>query len=389
MSTFKCEVVKIDGVENHPNADRLSIIKIRGFDCISAKLDDGSHRYNVGDLVVYIPEQSIVPEWLLKTMGFWDEVNNCGTLSGGPKNRVKAIRLRGIFSQGILFPVRNGFVEKEFQDFVAVKEGDDVAEIIGVTKFEPTIPIAFAGKMGALFGHTIKFDLESYQNNPTVFNENDYVVATEKLHGTCFQMGVLLKADLDETQLLSTIDLTTDYCVYVTSKGLGAKGFVQKPDADNENNVYLKIAKQYFIDNGKLKQIVLENKPEKNLVIFGEIYGTGIQDLVYDGSTDIQFRMFDMLHNDRYLDYDQMMNVANFYDIPTVPLLYRGKFNRDELIKHRDGMTVLGGKNIREGIVIKPIIEQTDIRGLPCGGRKQLKWVSPDYLLRKNGTEYN
>ena len=71
MANFEVKVVKIDSKENHPNADRLTIYKIGGYTCISNKLVDGSDRYNVGDLVVYIPSDSILPEALLKKMEFW------------------------------------------------------------------------------------------------------------------------------------------------------------------------------------------------------------------------------------------------------------------------------------------------------------------------------
>ena len=68
MANFECKVVKIEKKANHPNADRLTIYNIGGYNCISNKLPDGSDRYNVGDLVVYIPENALLPEWLLKKM---------------------------------------------------------------------------------------------------------------------------------------------------------------------------------------------------------------------------------------------------------------------------------------------------------------------------------
>ena len=61
MSNFEVLVSKIDDIYDHPNADRLSLVKIRDYVCISAKLDDGSHRYKKDHLVVYVPEDSIVP----------------------------------------------------------------------------------------------------------------------------------------------------------------------------------------------------------------------------------------------------------------------------------------------------------------------------------------
>jgi len=36
-------------------------------------------------------------------------------------------------------------------------------------------------------------------------------------------------------------------------------------------------------------------------------------------------------------------------------------------------------------VVIRPLVEQND----PAVGRLILKWISPDYLTRKGGTEFN
>jgi RNA ligase (TIGR02306 family) len=106
MAEFEVKIVKIDDVSEHPNADRLTLVKIGGYTCIANKKEDGSWRYQKGDLVAYIPENSVLPEWLLKRLDMWNEEKDIGYLSGSKGNRVKAIKLRGTFSEGILFPVR-------------------------------------------------------------------------------------------------------------------------------------------------------------------------------------------------------------------------------------------------------------------------------------------
>jgi hypothetical protein len=51
MSTFSCPVVRVSSVEDHPNADRLSLVRLEGLGylCVSGKLEDGSPRYKAGD----------------------------------------------------------------------------------------------------------------------------------------------------------------------------------------------------------------------------------------------------------------------------------------------------------------------------------------------------
>ena len=84
MSTFSCPLVQVKSVENHPNADRLSLINLEGlaYVCISGKLEDGSPRYKPGDWVVYIPSAAVLPESMLREMDFWDKEKNKGTLAG-------------------------------------------------------------------------------------------------------------------------------------------------------------------------------------------------------------------------------------------------------------------------------------------------------------------
>jgi len=449
MSNFEVKVVKIDAVENHPNADRLSIIKIGGFDCISGKLEDGSHRYNTGDLVVYIPEAAVVPEWILRKLGFWDQ--NCGTLSGSHGNRVKAIKLRKIVSQGILFPVTKsmipdstlplstftvhaeytqkdidelrfhfdsgnaGLENEEYEAAIAevdalvpgnirasmnVAEGDDVAAFLGITKYEPTVPVSMQGKIGTLFGYTKSYDIENLQKNMNAFEENEPVVMTEKLHGTLCQVGYLTNLPEEKANDVFLASENPKIHSYVTSKGLAKSGLIQKNSDDNQENIYVKAYKDYF-DNEQVVNAVKSlmeaesayNKASINVYVFGEVFGKGIQDLGYD--TEPTFNVFDVYvslngeNNGYYLNDKFLEQFCTEAGLNRVPVLYRGPYSIEKATEVRDGKTTLGNKShIREGIVIRPTIEKYNVRGLP-DGRLQLKFVSPDYLLRKDGTEFN
>ncbi|MGB6296961.1 MAG: RNA ligase, partial [Rivularia sp. (in: cyanobacteria)] len=56
MSIFKVEVVEINRVESHPNADRLDIVSMSGmgYQVISAK-----GNFKVGDKAFYFPIDSV------------------------------------------------------------------------------------------------------------------------------------------------------------------------------------------------------------------------------------------------------------------------------------------------------------------------------------------
>lgn len=384
MAEFTVEIVRIsEPVEHHPNADRLSLVKVGGYTCISAKLEDGSHRYKQGDLVAYIPEAAVLPVWLLKRMGFWDESRGCGTLSGSQKNRVKAIRLRGIFSQGILHPIeqewtRDPHIESLPYEIAGIRGendvyepvwcGDDVAGFLGITKYEPKLPQNMTGVMGALYNVTLKYDFDSVQKKTALFEPGEDVVAHEKIHGTNIQIGYVPGLYPEENDL------------YVTSKGLGARGFNLKNTPENAGNLYVgvlnRLIEQGVTERMKLLSHIHGGKPVR---LFGEVFGQGIQDLGYGQATP-RLMIFDILVGTEYLLPAVLKDTCRMLGVEMVPELYAGPYHPERLIQVRDGKTTIGGGgHIREGIVIKAVTNDFN----PRHGRKIAKWVSPDYLLRK------
>lgn len=99
MSTFEVKVQPIF-IKPHPNADKLELANIgspEGWQVVVAK-----GRFKSGDLCVYIGENAVVPEWVLKHYGYWNDEKNIGLLAGSRGDRVKAVRLRNEFSLGIV-----------------------------------------------------------------------------------------------------------------------------------------------------------------------------------------------------------------------------------------------------------------------------------------------
>jgi RNA ligase (TIGR02306 family) len=390
MSTFEVLVRQVDDVRDHPNADRLSLVRILGYEAISAKLEDGSHRYKAGDTIVYIPEASVVPEDVLKQFGFWDAEKDRGMLAGKGYDRVKAIRLRGALSQGLIFPLRNGgfmgesilFLDRQHLA-LAVRPGDDVAEFLGITKYEPPIPVGMSGEVAAAYDFALDYDIENWQNFPG-FLDNDIVEATEKLHGTCFRVCYHPTARHEE--------IFEGGCVSVSSKGLGAKGLVFKDNEANAGVVYIRVARELDLP---ARVRALGERLGVRVDLFGEIFGRGVQDLHY-GSDKPTFRAFDIALGGVFVgnDPDSVVNKDMLFaelGVERVPVLYRGPWDEAMLTQHRDGKTTMGGTNIREGIVVTAVGDQGK-RETVQGNRLRptLKMVSPDYLTRKGETtEFN
>jgi len=378
VATFECKVYKLT-IEPHPNADAIELAKVGEYRSIVRK-----GQFKTGDLGVYIPEAAIVPDWLIEKMGL------TGRLAGKQKNRVKAIKLRGVLSQGLIYetvPGKNDsrWIEIETEngpEMLKVIEGMDVANHygtnpIGITKWEPPIPVHLAGEVDNAFGLTIKYDIENYKKWPDVLQASEEVVFTEKIHGTWCCFG--WHPDRE------------DYIV--TSKGLSEKGLVFKLNDRNKNNVYIRALNSTIDNRGeniieRMKATSIRTEP---FYILGEVFGPGVQDLQY-GAKEVSFRIFD-IHvgypgKGFWVSHKSLDYLCRFLGVQRVPVLYCGPFSVGKMLEFTDGKETVSGTeaNIREGIVITPTENRYDEQL----GRVILKSVSEDYLLRKgNTTEFN
>ena len=149
MASFESRVHALR-IEPHPNADRLELAAVGGFRCVVGKAS-----FTDGDLAAYIPEGAVCPDWLITELGLE------GRLAGSKKNRVKAVKLRGTLSQGLVYPVRDGMVRGR-----AVAEGDEVTELLELVKYEPPIPVAMQGEVRAVHGATLRYDIENVKKHP-------------------------------------------------------------------------------------------------------------------------------------------------------------------------------------------------------------------------------
>lgn len=388
MSAFACPVVRVS-IEPHPNADAIELARVGGYLSIVKK-----GQFVDGDLAVYIPEQSVLPEWLLKEMGFWDDMNGKGKLSGAAGNRVRAMKLRGILSQGLLYPVSKGVAFNPTYVFVSADQGveskefmehEDAAGHLGITKYEPQVPAQMAGKVaGGDLDATIGYDFENLKKHPTLFDSTDDVVITEKIHGTLLQVGLIPKSIWgDKSWADKCPDIGGGFKGIVTSKGQGAKGLMLDPG--DEVNLYVSYVKKLGLWD-KLYQMwleVLTDDEEQPVFLFGEIYGAdSTQDLKYGTTGD--FRAFDLYVGTRtqgyFCNWPTFKESMDYVAIEVVPVLFHGKFSMDVVSDLTDGNTTLTTeKQIREGVVVKSYDEEPH----PRYGRKIAKSVSAAYLLRK------
>ena len=379
MATFEVPLVQIT-IEEHPNADALELAAVGGFRAVVMK-----GRYQTGDWVAYVPEASVLPEWLLKQEGFWNAEKGKGMLAGSKGNRVKPIKLRGALSEGVCIkptsvdpddPSRVVFTRTsetgEPINSISPVVGDNLQEFFGIIKYEPPIPVHMSGECDTMHGWSISFDVENAKKYPDVLIDGEDVAITEKLHGTFCQMGYIPELDR----------------FIVASKGLGARGLVFKLNDRNKENLYVRTA--LAGDYSLLEKVrTMAEKLNQPVYLLGEIFGRGVQDLSY-GMKEPTFRAFDMYvgqpQKGRYVDFDLFVTNCKNLNIPMVPLLYRGPYSYDIMCKLTDGQeNVSDGANIREGVVVKPTTERRD----DLIGRVLMKHISTKYLTRRgNITEF-
>lgn len=369
MSEWNPSIVVIEKVEKHPNADKLDIATVLG----DYPVIIGRDTYKVGDLATYICVDTVLPdieEYHHLTPRAFEQYEE--TLPDGKtiiKNRptgprysigscperhrtIFAKRIRNIFSMGLLLPPVAG---------LAV--GDSVIEALNLTKMveeeEDNIEPGKKKKMGANAekapsGWSVPhYDLEAARKYASCFIEGEEVVVKEKIHGSNFS------ASHDGERL------------WVKSRNFYKKEDPMDAwwDAALRLNLKEKLAKY------------------PGLVFFGELTGQ-VKGFKYDaiienGALLTKVHFFDVYDSriNRYLDVDAAETILKDLDLPIVPELYRGPWTtKEHMYSFAEGKSTLNDKHVREGIVVRPVINRFEPK---VGGRLVLKFIGEGYSLQK------
>ena len=354
MSTLRV-TAEVLTIHEHPNADALELAQVGLYRAVVAK-----GAYRTGETAVYIPEQSVLPDRLVEELGL------TGRLAGSRSDRVKAVRLRGELSQGIVCRPK-ALADVDLTR--AAEDGTDFAEALGIVKWVPPIPPTMNGEVESAPDLLPWVDIENIQRYPDIFTPGESVVLTEKLHGS----ACLLTYLADEGR------------AHVSSKGFGAKSLALKEDP---RNLYWRAVHSHGVAEAAAR--LAERLGARRVGIFGEVYGAGVQDLTYgaDGRREtLGYAVFDVSAEIdgevRWLDGAQLLEG----ELPLVPRLYEGPYDIGHVLEIASGRETVSGRelHLREGVVIRADPE----RYSPVtGGRAIAKAVSPAYLTRKGGTEY-
>lgn len=327
LSEFFVQVVRLGPCEPIEGADSLLLTHVYDYPVVIRK--DGLKE---GDLAVYIPIDAIVNTGLPEFAFL------------GKHSRIKAKRLRGVYSQGLLIPARPEF-----------SEGQDVQAELGITKYDPEVELASTGGR-AIRGpklHYPHYSVASIRRYSNVLEEGEEVVLTEKLHGANCRV------------------VFTEGQLWVGSRH-------QWKEWSPSCTFWRAVPK--FLDTGAYAgslATILENEAP-DLCFYGEAYGQ-VQDLKYGAEKGQSFfRCFDIYDPKKgWLDYLDYVILCDRLGLARVPVLYQGPWHAD-LRQMAEGQSTLAN-HVREGFVVRPVRERYSRR---LQGRVLLKAVGEGYNTR-------
>lgn len=367
-STHKVEVVEVN-LEPIPGADKVALARVFGYSCVTAK-----DQWGGGRLGAYLPPDSLVdvsrPEFAFLTRD----------AKADGKARIRAKRLRGVLSFGLLVPAPEGS-----------KVGDDVTAALGVEHYDPQVrrpgvqktPLFAGGEVSSPPAvPAVKYDLEAGRRYALkTFTAGEPCVISEKVHGAngryVFHDGAMYCGSRGEWK--------KEYPSYdhVTVESLLATG---KVDEARAREIVDRLRSQpktrnlwwQALDATPALRAFCESHP--GVVVYGEVYGA-VQDLRYGHAPgQVSFAAFDLMADGRFLDFEQAYGMGTAGGLPWVPVLeHAAPFDFDRVCELAEGRSLVpGADHVREGVVVSPLAERYD----PVVGRVKLKWVGAGYLER-------
>lgn len=392
-ASHRANVVRISEVLPHPDPETtsLELIHIDGYQVVVRK-----GQFAIGDLAVYIQPDSVVPQ--TEPFRFiWEGQVGVDGIVPEKRRRITVRKFRKEWSEGLLLPLREFSVDKITEiregvshvwyglvdssgEIVDAKEGDDVSSLLGITHYDPDAGTESTGgaadknapKRKFRYPRTLKgwfnflmrlvrnkgrlkeatvdvpvhvptYDIDALKNYKGTFVPGEIVVVTEKIHGSNARF------------------LYLDGVQYAGSRN-------QWKAKDASSTWWKAIAQNPWIAEW------CEAHPGH--VLWGEVTPTQ-KGYTYGAKPgEVKFFVFDVYTPEGTWEAEDVVQ-RQFHVTQLVPLLYKGPYDEEKILKLADGPSwVPGASHIREGFAIKTAVERTQ-RGL---GRAQLKVVSNKFL---------
>lgn len=356
-----CFVARINEIKPIEGADNIELGVIGGWNCIIKKGE-----YKVDDLVVVATTDAVIPQNLSDAMNVTNYLRKGG--------RVRTVKLRGVYSECLIIP----FTYVAILSNKIYKEGSDCMDALQIYKYEPPavqIQLASGRKIrysqNPNFGIYYKFP--NIKNVNGMFNKFDEVEVTRKIHGTNARYGIVKKSKLSIWDKIKRffgdkwVDYEYVYGSHNVEKGSDSQGFY-------DTDVWRTIAEKYKIRQNLwqlFKNLQDVYEIGSGIVIYGEIYGPGIQKNYDYGLKEIEYAGFDVTINGEYVACSTSRIFHKMLNLEYVPVLAI-EYYSDELLTKYTFDKIEGTKVPHEGVVIKSV----------DGDRQKVaKIINPDYLI--------
>jgi len=350
-------IEKIQSLTPIEGKDRIELARILGWNVIVKK-----NEFKVGDCCVYVEIDSVLPP--TEEFKFLEKY----------KYRIKTLKMCGVYSQGICFPLsilKNG----------SYQEGQDVTKELKIKQYEPDM-----------------------DKDPVVKRKNGFWTSLPLMKFKWYR-NLVLKTPVklpfpsevsktDETRIQANPNLVT-YCDdrgwIATEKVDGSSGtFLLRKKGrhkfefvvcsrnlrlEKDDSAYWVAAEKYQLKE-KLIELFNTYNAKKFVCIQGEVVSSKIQNNPYKLSDgDVRVYAFNFIIDGKRMNHSDMKIVLNGKGILTVPLLgdgidFTGK-TVDEIVKMSDGKSKINSDVLREGIVYRSYTDGS------------FKAVSNKYLLSK------
>jgi RNA ligase (TIGR02306 family) len=359
-----CYVARIGEIVPIPGADNIELVLAGGWQAITKKGD-----YEVDDLVIVATTDAVIPQELS------DAMNVTNYLRKG--QRVRTVKLRGMYSECLIIPFV--YAEKLTHPKAKWAEGTDMMDLFKIYKYEPPVrEVVVSGgrkvkyKDNPLFYVYHKFP--NLKNVAGLFTEEDEVEISRKIHGTNARYGVVKKKKISLWDRVRKffgnewVEYEFVYGSHNVEKGSDSQGYYG-------TDVWKEVADKYNIKENLWT--LFRNYKEvgdikEGIIIYGEIFGPGIQKNYDYGLTELKYNGFDVQIDGEYCDVKHSFMLQTMLGLDYVPVLYYGKWSQEVQDSFVFNNYIEGTKVPHEGVVIKHI----------SGNRhKVAKVINPDYLI--------
>lgn len=370
-------IAKVLNTESLCGYDNVHLVTVLGWKCVAPV------NIHKGDLVVYFEVDSLLPK-----------DDNRFSFLASKKFRIRAIKICGVVSQGLILPL------SEFPELKRCKEGDFVTDKLHVEKYDPdTInegdvkskvsdfqravdrhPKFFKNP---LIKYLIKYKTarwlfskifvkkkdkcswpewlpktgsERIQNMPHLFGCKDKYIITEKVDGA------------------STSFILNEKDKYIVC----SHNVIKNPDKNSaggnfyKNNIWAESGVNYNIES-VLRSLKKEHKL-KTVAIQGETYGDGIQKRNYSLKNKHGFVVFHIWLDGVRIPIKDMISVCDKYNLPHVHV-YNYEYSIPDTVE----------QIIEDVDNSKSNIDGGDIEGFVFysqDGQQNFKCVSPNFLMK-------